>query len=61
MKTFLKVPFAEKDQAKSQGARFDMASKQWYCPDGIDLFLFKRWLLIDQQEAFDKVGAPHGR
>jgi hypothetical protein len=44
MKTYLNVPFEHKDQAKALGARFDMSAKRWYCPDGIDLMLFKRWL-----------------
>lgn len=44
MRTYLQVPFAEKEAAKSLGARFDMSRKQWYCPDGIDLMTFKRWL-----------------
>ena len=32
MKTLLRVPFAEKDQAKSYGARWDPAEKTWYWP-----------------------------
>jgi len=44
MKTYLQVPYAEKDRAKDLGARFDMSRKQWYCPDGVDLMLFKEWV-----------------
>jgi phage/plasmid primase-like uncharacterized protein len=44
VKTYLEVPFAENDRAKEKGARFDMSRKQWYCPDGVDLMLFKRWV-----------------
>jgi hypothetical protein len=45
MKTYLDVPYAEKNRAKDLGARFDMSRKQWYCPDGVDLMLFKEWVL----------------
>ena len=44
MKTYLEVPYAQKDRAKALGARFDMSCKKWYCPDGVDLMRFKRWI-----------------
>lgn len=40
----LKVPFAEKDEAKQLGARWDAAKKKWYVPLGTDLAPFSRWL-----------------
>lgn len=40
----LKVPFAEKDEAKSLGARWDKDLKTWYVPDGVDASLFAKWL-----------------
>jgi hypothetical protein len=40
----LNVPFAEKDEAKRLGARWDSARKKWYAPLGTDLALFSRWL-----------------
>ncbi len=40
---FLKVPFAEKDEAKRLGARWDVASKKWYVPNGVDAAPFSRW------------------
>lgn len=40
---FLKVPFAEKDQAKSLGAKWDATSRKWYVPHGVDLKIFTRW------------------
>jgi exodeoxyribonuclease VII large subunit len=40
----LKVPFAEKDQAKVQGARWDQANQTWYAPPGTDLKNLERWL-----------------
>jgi hypothetical protein len=42
--TILNVPYSEKDEAKSKGARWDPQKKKWYVPDGIDLQLFKKWL-----------------
>jgi hypothetical protein len=43
MRTNLKVPFAEKDQAKKLGARWDAARKIWYVDDSVDLSLFSKW------------------
>jgi len=43
MRMNLKVPFAEKDQAKKLGARWDAARKLWYVADGADLAGFQRW------------------
>lgn len=40
----LKVPFNEKDQAKSLGARWNAEAKLWYVPQGIDAALFEKWL-----------------
>ena len=44
MAIFLKVPYAEKDQAKSLGARWDASKRLWYVPDGVLLASFERWL-----------------
>ncbi len=41
---FLVVPFAEKDEAKALGARWDAASRKWYVPSGKDAAAFARWL-----------------
>lgn len=43
MRTNLKVPFAEKDQAKKLGARWDPARKIWYVNGDMDLAPFSRW------------------
>jgi hypothetical protein len=40
----LNVPFAEKDEAKRLGARWDSARKKWYVPQGTDLNAFSRWI-----------------
>lgn len=42
---FLKVPYAEKDEAKALGARWDGARKSWYVPDGKDEAPFARWIV----------------
>ena len=36
-KTFLDVPFIEKNEAKSLGAKWDKVEKSWYAPAGTDL------------------------
>jgi exodeoxyribonuclease VII large subunit len=42
--TLLDVPFKEKDEAKSLGAKWDAGAKKWYAPDGANLALFSAWL-----------------
>lgn len=44
---FLKVPYAEKDQAKALGARWNAERKAWYVPDGTDTAQFAQWLAKD--------------
>ena len=39
----LKVPFNEKDQAKSLGARWNAELKLWYVPQGVDSSAFDKW------------------
>lgn len=40
----LVVPFAEKDEAKALGARWDIVARVWYVPDGKDSAPFDRWI-----------------
>lgn len=40
----LRVPFAEKEQAKALGAEWDMARRVWYVKSGVELKPFARWL-----------------
>jgi hypothetical protein len=51
----LKVPFAEKDEAKSLGARWNAARKVWYVPDGQASAPFERWIT---SEVLDKLSPP---
>jgi Domain of unknown function (DUF5710) len=39
----LKVPFNEKDQAKSLGARWNAEAKLWYVPQGVEAAPFEKW------------------
>ena len=41
--TLLKVPYAEKEEAKQLGARWDPKRKKWYVPAGVDAAPFERW------------------
>jgi len=43
--TPLKVPFADKDQAKALGAQWHPDQKRWVVPAGLDLAPFQAWLL----------------
>lgn len=40
----LRVPFAEKEEAKANGAKFDADARHWYAPAGSNLALFAKWL-----------------
>ena len=44
----LKVPFAEKDETKSLGAKCDPSVKTWYTPEGVDIGTLARWLLVTE-------------
>ncbi|WFE68414.1 exodeoxyribonuclease VII large subunit [Thiomicrospira sp. R3] len=50
---YLEVPFAQKEIAKQQGARWDPLKKKWYVPDveSVDLTLFQAWLPQTQSGA----------
>lgn len=55
MRINLVTPFAEKDQAKALGARWDSARKVWYIVDVADLAPFIRWI-PDMEAATDSAG-----
>lgn len=42
-KTWLAVPYREKEQAKRLGAKWDRAQKCWYAPEGADMGPLERW------------------
>lgn len=43
MRTNLKVPYAEKDEARNRGARWDAARKTWYVENVENMAQFLRW------------------
>ena len=43
-KTFLAVPYKEKEQAKKLGAKWDKDNKLWFAPEGTDLNQLSAWL-----------------
>jgi len=49
-KTWLCVPYAEKDQARLAGARWDRHEKLWFAPTGADLTPLERWMPQPGQE-----------
>jgi len=42
-KIFLNVPFAQKDEAKALGAKWDPSKKKWYISSNLDILLFSQW------------------
>ena len=42
-KIYLNVPFAQKDEAKALGARWDAIKKKWFVPADKDVTLFTKW------------------
>ena len=43
-KTWLQVPYLEREEAKAAGAKWDRAEKSWYAPKGTDLTPLEKWL-----------------
>ena len=43
-RTYLKVPFKEKEAVKGLGAKWDKDAKSWYVPEDIELTQFAVWL-----------------
>ncbi|MGC6373688.1 zincin-like metallopeptidase domain-containing protein [Pseudomonas sp. S2.OTC.A_B10] len=43
-RTYVDVPFKEKEQARELGAKWDRQEKSWYIPDGVDKEPFAPWL-----------------
>lgn len=60
---FLNVPYAEKDEARALGARWNPGRKKWYVPSGVPLEPFEKWLDKGGDTAGGgdaKVGAARG-
>ncbi|MDE3116517.1 MAG: toprim domain-containing protein, partial [Pseudomonadota bacterium] len=50
-RVYLAVPYAQKDEAKGLGARWDRTAKAWYVPPGADLAEFARWMPAAQAQS----------
>jgi len=61
MRHDLKIPFAEKDQAKKLGARWDAARKLWYIEGNVDPALFSRWQPTPHDGSTDQPPVPRPR
>lgn len=44
LRTDLDVPYAQKDEAKRLGARWDSNQRVWYVPESVDLVPFEKWI-----------------
>lgn len=55
-KTFLSVPYRDKNEAKSLGARWDKEAKSWYAPVGADLNKFEKFMPKPVAAAVDLAG-----
>ena len=44
MPTYLTTSYAQRNEAKALGAKWDAAASKWYVPDGLDLAPFAKWL-----------------
>ena len=60
MRMNLKVPFAEKDEAKKLGARWDAARKIWFVEDKADLAPFAKWSPTPHAAAAGDAPAQNG-
>lgn len=54
-KTFLAVPYKEKERAKKLGAKWDKENKLWFAPEGTDLTPLARWV---PENTLGKAPAP---
>ena len=57
MKKDLRVPYAEKDEAKRLGARWDPARKVWYIENVADTTPFSRWMPSAGTDSLPDAGA----
>lgn len=50
-RTYINVPYREKDEAKGLGARWDRQQQSWFVPPGVDTAPFAKWSQGAVQEA----------
>ena len=58
---FLTVPYAEKDEAKALGARWNPTKRRWYVPDGVATAAFAKWAGQGADSPVGGAAAPIGR
>ena len=56
-RVYINVPYAEKDEAKAMGAKWDKQEKSWFVEPGIDQAPFKKWLEPAESLDMNKVTA----
>ena len=57
-KTYLAVPFSQKDAAKKLGAKWDGRKKSWYAPEGADMSGLNQWLPKENHQESKPQMAP---
>ncbi|WP_419617936.1 DUF5710 domain-containing protein, partial [Thiolapillus sp.] len=63
MRTYINVPYREKDEARSLGARWDRQKQSWYVPPGVNSDLFSKWTQQASQSAAQRrlyLAVPYG-
>lgn len=53
-KTYLQVPYQERNQAKALGAKWDRGVQLWYVPANVDVSLFSQWPQTDNVAKTDR-------
>lgn len=59
--TLLTVPYAEKDEAKALGAKWDPDIRRWFVPKGVDDRPFGRWMSESGTEQMSQRPGPTKR
>lgn len=54
---YVQIPYADREQAKMLGAKWDKDQKSWYIPEGVNTALFARWMQ-PKQEALAEEAVP---
>ena len=57
-RTYLAVPYAEKDAAKQLGARWDKTEKAWFVPAGVSVDAFAQWMPAEGSVHIDAGPSP---
>ncbi len=49
-RTYINVPYADREEVGSLGARWDREQKSWYIPESVDAALFTKWTAAQQDQ-----------